>query len=60
MAPARRVRFELLFETAECARYASRVIWPAAGLLEGTAEWGHWELDQILGWFEALEPVIPQ
>ena len=50
----------VLFETAECARYASRVIWPAVGLLEGTAEWGHWELAQILGWFEALEPVIPQ
>ena len=50
----------VLFETAECARYASRVIWPAMGLLNGTAESGHWELAQILAWFEALEPVLPR
>jgi hypothetical protein len=48
----------LLFETAECARYANRIIWPAAALLsEGDAS-GHDELAQILGWFEALEPVL--
>jgi hypothetical protein len=49
----------LLFETAECARYANRIIWPAAALLTGAAESGHGELAQILGWFEALEPVLP-
>ena len=48
----------LLFETAECARYANRIIWPTALLTEG-AESGHGELAQVLGWFDALEPVLP-
>ena len=49
----------VLFETAECARYANRIIWPAAALLAEGAESGHEELAQILGWFDALEPVLP-
>jgi thiamine kinase-like enzyme len=49
----------VLFETAECARYANRVIWPAMGLMTATAESGHWELAEILAWFDALQPVIP-
>jgi hypothetical protein len=49
----------VLFDTAECARYASRIIWPAAALLNERAESGHSELAQILGWFDALEPVLP-
>src|SRR5207245_6370522 len=32
----------LLFETAEYARYANRVIWPAAAILQQNAAWG-WE-----------------
>jgi hypothetical protein len=49
----------VLFDTAECARYASRIIWPAAALLDERAASGHEELAQILGWFDALEPALP-
>jgi aminoglycoside phosphotransferase (APT) family kinase protein len=48
----------LLFETAECARYANRVIWPAVALLENGADWAVAELAEILGWFDRLEPVL--
>ncbi len=50
----------LLFETAECARYANRAIWPAIALLRDRVEWGFDELAAVEGWFEALGPVIPQ
>lgn len=49
----------VLFETAECARFANRIIWPTIALLNERAEWGHGELAQILSWFETLEPVLP-
>lgn len=49
----------LLFETAECARFANRVIWPAIALLRDRAEWGFDELAAIEQWFEMLEPVLP-
>ncbi|MEW6232844.1 MAG: aminoglycoside phosphotransferase family protein [Chloroflexota bacterium] len=49
----------LLFETAECARFANRVIWPAIALLQDRAEWGFDELAAIEQWFEMLEPVLP-
>jgi hypothetical protein len=49
-----------LFDTAECARYANRIIWPAAALVsDGAESGGHDELAQVLGWFESLEPVLP-
>lgn len=50
----------LLFDTAECARYAYRISWPANVLLRDGAEWGFAELAEIDGWFQALEPVIPE
>jgi Ser/Thr protein kinase RdoA (MazF antagonist) len=50
----------LLFETAECARYANRIIWPAIALLEEDAAWGWEELAEIEGWFRALEPVLQE
>jgi len=50
----------LLFETAECARYANRVIWPALALLRDDAPWGYDELAAVESWFEALEPVLPE
>jgi len=50
----------LLFDTAECARYAYRISWPAIALLRDGAEWGFGELAEIDGWFQALEPVIPE
>jgi hypothetical protein len=48
----------LLFETAECARYANRVIWPSLALLREHAEWGYDELAAVEQWFEQLEPVL--
>ncbi len=49
----------LLFETAECARYANRAIWPAIAVLQDRAEWGFDELAAVDHWFELLEPVLP-
>jgi len=48
----------LLCDTTERARYASRIVWPAVALLEEGAAWGFAELRAIDEWFEALEPVI--
>ena len=50
----------LLCDTAERARYASRIVWPAAALLEEGATWGFAELRAIDEWFEALEPVLDE
>ena len=56
--PGRR-ELNLLFESAECARYASRAVWPAIALLRDGAAWGFEELAAVDGWFEALTPVLP-
>lgn len=50
--------FNVLCDTAECARYANRIVWSAIALLTDGAEWGFTELASIEGWFEALEPVL--
>ncbi len=50
----------LLFGTAECARYANHAIWPALALLEESTEWGFAELAEVARWFEALQPVLPE
>ncbi len=50
----------LLFETAECARYANRVVWPTVALLVDGAEWGFEELAMVAGWFDALRPALPE
>lgn len=57
--PDRQV-LNLLFETAEVARYANRVIWPALALLRDGAAWGWDELAAVESWFEALGPVLPE
>lgn len=49
----------LLFETAELARCANRVIWPAMAIAQDQAEWGFDELAEVDEWFEELEPVLP-
>ncbi|HEU5261968.1 MAG TPA: aminoglycoside phosphotransferase family protein [Gemmatimonadales bacterium] len=49
----------VLFETAECARYANHAISPAVALFE-RAEWGFAELAEVGRWFEALQPVLPE
>lgn len=49
----------LLFETAELARCANRIIWPAIALLHDGTDWGFLELGEIEEWLEAIEPLIP-
>jgi len=49
----------VLFQTAEYARYANRVIWPAAALLQEQAAWGWEQLAEVERWFDALEPALP-
>ena len=50
----------LLFETAELARYANRLIWPALALLRDQVAWGFEELAAVEEWFVALGPVLPE
>jgi len=57
LPPARDLN--VLFETAEYARYANRVIWPAVALLQEGAAWGWEQLAEIERWFDALEPALP-
>jgi hypothetical protein len=49
-----------LFETAEYARFANRVIWPAIALLMDKADWAFEVLSEIDQWFEQFEPVLPR
>ena len=48
-----------LFETAEHARFANRIIWPAIALVMDNADWGYEVLSEIDQWFEQFEPVLP-
>jgi hypothetical protein len=51
-----------LFDSAERARIASRVAWPAFSLLRGEAglrDWAEAALPELAQWFERLEPVLP-
>jgi len=48
-----------LFETAEYARIANRIIWPAIALVEERAPWAWDALAEVDQWFEGLEPVLP-
>ncbi|MBI3978561.1 MAG: phosphotransferase [Chloroflexi bacterium] len=48
-----------LFETAEYARLANRVIWPAIAVLDGHVDWGFEHLAMLDRWFEMVEPVLP-
>ena len=49
------VDLNLMCETAELARYANRVIWPALALVREQAAWGVAELAEVERWFEALD-----
>lgn len=49
----------LLFETAEYARLANRIIWPAISLVQDGATWAWDSLAEIDQWFEGLAPVLP-
>ena len=48
-----------LFETAEYARIANRIIWPAIALVQDQGSWGWDALAEIGTWFENLKPVLP-
>lgn len=48
----------LLFETAEYARFANRVAWAAMAWLHDGVEWVPVELAEIERWFEAWRPVL--
>jgi hypothetical protein len=48
-----------LFETAELARIANRVIWPALAAYEDDAGWAYAELEEVERWFEQLAPILP-
>jgi hypothetical protein len=54
-----RPELNLLFDTAERARYANRAMWAALALLQDRADWGFVELAEVEQWFEALQPVLP-
>jgi aminoglycoside phosphotransferase (APT) family kinase protein len=45
----------VLFDTAERARYANRIIWPALALLQERADWGFPALAEVERWFLALD-----
>jgi hypothetical protein len=47
-----------LFETAECARAANCIIWPATALLKEQVQWPFEALAEIERWFEGFEPVL--
>jgi hypothetical protein len=49
----------LLFETAEFARYANMAIWPAVWLGRERVAWGFDQLAEVDRWFEAFQPVVP-
>lgn len=56
-----REEWNRLFDTAETARIANRVIWPALALLRDDARLRDWALDQLVevdSWFETLGPVL--
>ena len=55
--PAER-ELNVLFETAEYARFAIRAAWAAMAWLHDGAEWVPVELAEIERWFEAWRPVL--
>jgi thiamine kinase-like enzyme len=49
----------LLFETAELARFANRIIWPAIAIQHEGAAWGFDSLAEVEQWFSEMQPVLP-
>jgi len=50
----------VLFETAELARYANCVIWPATELGQNQSAWAFDQLVDVQQWFEKLSPALPE
>ena len=53
-------QLNVLFETAEFARFANCIIWPALALVHDHPGWGFDELANVEQWFESWEPVLPE
>ncbi len=53
-----RSELNVLFETAELARLANMVIWPAIAATEGHTRWAFEELARVERWLADLEPVL--
>jgi hypothetical protein len=49
-----------LFETAEFARFANRIIWPGIAITHDRAEWGVEALAEVDQWFDDWQPVLPE
>jgi Phosphotransferase enzyme family len=49
----------LIFETAECARLAYCVIWPAIEAGESQVAWAFDKLAETDEWFDGLAPLLP-
>ncbi|HYY73212.1 MAG TPA: phosphotransferase, partial [Solirubrobacterales bacterium] len=50
----------VLFHTAESARYAHCILFDAMAVLNDGAEWGIGELMDYEGWLAALRPPLPE
>jgi len=50
---------KILCDTAERARYANCVIWPALALLRDRASWGFPGLAEVERWFQVLDAERP-
>jgi phosphotransferase family enzyme len=57
--PPHHDRLNLLCETAELARYANCVVWPALAIAREGAAWGWSALAEVERWFNVIEPVLP-
>jgi hypothetical protein len=53
-------QLNVLFETAEFARLANSIIWPAVALAHDRLGWGFDELANVAQWFESWKSVLPE
>ena len=53
-------QLNVLFETAEFARFANCIIWPAVALAHDRLDWGFDELANVDQWFESWTSVLPE
>jgi hypothetical protein len=51
--------WNLLFDTAECARLAVTIVWDALAALDDPSTWAYEDLNAVDEWFEMLEPILP-
>jgi hypothetical protein len=49
-----------LADTAEAARIANRVIWPAIAMIEGERSWAPEALAEVERWFDSLGALLPE